>query len=176
MKSFSDKQAFWLIGLGTAVLLGFIFWMTYVHQGSAAPQDWARWSIPANPIFNVGTFLCLVWGYFMIRQGEQEKHRRFMLGAVSMTVGFLLSYTIQHLFVGETRFGGQGLIRPIYFFILITHIVLSALITPFVMTILFFALTGRFDRHKKLARITFPIWLYVSVTGVAVYFFLSPYR
>jgi len=96
-----------------------------------------------------------------------------MVSAVIVAGTFLVSYVVYHHFHGDTPFTGQGIIRPIYFFVLISHIVLSMVAVPLVLTTLFFAGTARFDRHKKIARITFPVWLYVSVTGVAVYFFLK---
>jgi putative membrane protein len=96
-----------------------------------------------------------------------------MFAAVLVAGTFLVSYIIYHHFHGDTRFGGEGLVRPIYFFVLISHIALSMVALPLVLTTLFFAGTEQFQRHKKLARFTFPIWLYVSVTGVAVYFFLK---
>jgi len=98
---------------------------------------------------------------------------KLMLSAVGVAGVFLASYIVYHHFHGDTRFGGQGLIRPVYFFILITHITGSIVALPLVLTTLFFAGTKRFERHRKLARVTFPVWLYVSVTGVAVFFFLK---
>ncbi len=99
-----------------------------------------------------------------------------MLSALGFTTIFLASYITYHHFMGSTKFGGQGWIRPLYFFILVSHVLLSAAVLPLAMVVLFFALTGRFDRHKKIARRTFPLWLYVSISGVAVYFMLVPYR
>ncbi len=96
-----------------------------------------------------------------------------MTAAVGVAGTFLVSYIVYHHFHGDTRFGGHGLVRPIYFFVLISHIVMSMVALPLVLTTLFFAATEQFERHKKLARYTFPVWLYVSVTGVAVYFFLK---
>ena len=98
---------------------------------------------------------------------------KLMLSAVGVAGLFLASYIVYHHFHGDTRFGGQGLIRPVYFFILITHITGSIVALPLVLTTLFFAGTKRFERHVKIAHVTFPVWLYVSVTGVAVFFFLK---
>jgi len=96
-----------------------------------------------------------------------------MSAAVAVAATFLVSYIVYHHFHGDTRFGGVGLVRPIYFFVLITHIAMSMVALPLVLTTLFFAGTEQFERHKRIARFTFPVWLYVSVTGVAVYFFLK---
>ncbi|MFI5135616.1 MAG: DUF420 domain-containing protein, partial [Chitinophagales bacterium] len=94
----------------------------------------------------------------------------FILSAI-----FLISYVVYHSLAPETHFGGEGIIRPIYFFILITHIILAAVIVPLVLITLTRALRKRYDRHKKIARWTFPLWLYVAVTGVIVYLMLRPY-
>lgn len=172
----NDKKAFTLIGLASAILLGFIFWLTYFHEHAAVPPGWASSLAHLNAFCNFSSACCLVTGYLHIRAGRQAAHKRMMLTAVAFTTGFLLSYTLQHHFVGDTKFGGQGAVKSLYLLILATHILLSMLITPLVMTLLFFALTGRLDRHKKLARWTFPAWLYVSITGVLVYLLLTPYR
>jgi putative membrane protein len=171
-----DKKAFTLIGLASAGLLGFIFWLTYFHEHAAVPPAWASSLAHLNAFCNFSSACCLLAGYRHIRAGRKEAHKRMMLAAVALTTGFLLSYTLQHHFVGDTKFGGEGALKTVYLIILISHILLSMVITPLVMTLLFFALTSRFEKHKKLARITFPAWLYVSITGVLVYLFLTQYR
>src|SRR5690606_19149516 len=102
-------------------------------------------------------------------------HRRLMLTAMALSVLFLMSYVCHHLFAGDTKFGGEGTIRYVYFFILITHILLAAIILPFILFTSYRAMIAEWPRHRKLARITWPIWLYVSVSGVLVYLFISPY-
>ena len=125
---------------------------------------------------NLSSACFLLLGYRHIRAGKREAHKRAMLTAVAFTTGFLLSYSLQHHFLGDTHFGGQGAIKALYLAILASHILLSMAITPLVMALLFFALSNRLEQHKRLARWTFPAWLYVSVTGVLVYLFLGPYR
>jgi len=98
-----------------------------------------------------------------------------MLSAFFLSALFLISYVIYHSATESTSFGGAGLIRTVYFFILITHIVLAAAILPLILITMSRALSSRFDRHRKIARITFPLWLYVSVTGVVVYLMIAPY-
>ena len=98
-----------------------------------------------------------------------------MISAIILSCLLLVSYICHHLFTGETKFGGQGTIRYIYYFILGTHIVLAGIILPFILFTAYRAMIGEWPRHKKLARITWPIWLYVAVTGVVVYFMISPY-
>jgi uncharacterized membrane protein YozB (DUF420 family) len=114
----------------------------------------------------------LLWGYVLIRRGRREAHRRAMLGAVACSAVFLVSYLTYHAQVGSVRFTGTGPIRTLYFTILLTHTVLAAAILPLVLVTLRRALRGDFARHRRLARITLPIWAYVSVTGVVVYWML----
>lgn len=129
--------------------------------------------LPAlNATLNATATVLLVVGYRLIRAGKREAHQKAMLAAFAMSVLFLISYLVYHAQVGSVPFQKQGLIRTVYFFILITHVVLAALV-PFLAGItLWRAWKGQFDRHRKVARWTFPIWLYVSITGVLVYLML----
>jgi uncharacterized membrane protein YozB (DUF420 family) len=115
-------------------------------------------------------FLCA--GYFFIRRKNRSAHRRSMLAAVTCSILFLISYLVYHYQVGSIGFKGQGWIRPVYFTILITHTILAAAVVPLVLLTLVRALRERFDAHRRIARWTFPIWLYVSVTGVVIYLML----
>lgn len=125
-----------------------------------------------NAILNGISAILLVIGYVLIRQGRRAQHRAVMIGAFSASVLFLFSYVIYHWNIGSRPYTGQGPLRTFYFFILITHIVLAAF-TPFLAIIsLWHGLNARFERHRKIARVTLPIWLYVSVTGVIVYVML----
>ena len=130
-------------------------------------------SLPTlNAILNSISGLFLVTGYLMIRQRRVKAHRACMLGAFTTSTLFLISYLIYHANVGSIAFTGRGVIRVVYFTILISHIVLAALILPLALVTLVQALRERFDRHARIARWTLPIWLYVSVTGVVVYLML----
>jgi putative membrane protein len=130
-------------------------------------------SLPAlNAILNSISGLLLVTGYLMIRQRRLKAHRACMLGAFTTSTLFLISYVIYHVNVGSIAFTGHGVIRIVYFTILISHIVLAVSILPLALVTLIQALRERFDQHARIARWTLPIWLYVSVTGVAVYFML----
>lgn len=133
--------------------------------------------LPAvNACLNAASALLLIVGYINIRRGRQETHRRFMVGAVVASTLFLISYLTYHYLHGSTRFTGDGWERTLYFFILITHTTLASVIVPLVIVTLRRALSGRFDRHKRIARWTFPVWLYVSVTGVLVYWMLYHWK
>jgi uncharacterized membrane protein YozB (DUF420 family) len=116
--------------------------------------------------------LLLVSGYFFIRQGTIRLHRACMLGALTASCFFLISYLIYHAQVGSVRFRGEGWVRSVYFAVLISHTVLAITVVPLAIITLRRALKERFDRHRRIARWTLPIWLYVSVTGVIVYFML----
>jgi uncharacterized membrane protein YozB (DUF420 family) len=129
--------------------------------------------LPAvNATLNAIAGTLLVCGYVMIRRGRMKVHRRFMLAAFSTSALFLVSYVIYHANVGSRPFQGRGAIRAFYFAILISHVTLAAAILPLALITLTHALRSRFDRHVPIARWTLPIWLYVSVTGVVVYWML----
>ena len=130
-------------------------------------------SLPAvNASLNALATVFLSVGWVFIRRREIGRHRACMLSALATSVLFLTSYVIYHANVGSVPFTGQGAIRTIYFTILITHVILAAAIVPLALITLSRALAGRFDRHRRIARWTLPIWLYVSVTGVVIYLML----
>jgi len=108
-------------------------------------------------------------GYYFIKKGEKSKHRACMVGALAVSALFFLLYLYYHSIVGNIPFAGEGLIRPIYFSVLITHVVLAALIVPLVLTTVTFVVRGNYQQHRRVARWTLPLWLYVSVTGVLIY-------
>jgi uncharacterized membrane protein YozB (DUF420 family) len=129
--------------------------------------------LPAlNAILNASSAVLLATGYVLIRRGRRDAHKRVMLAALASSALFLTSYLVYHAQVGSVRFRGQGALRTVYFTILLTHTVLAVAIVPLVATTLVPALRGRFDRHRRLARITLPLWAYVSVTGVVIYWML----
>jgi putative membrane protein len=128
-----------------------------------------------NAVINSTVSVLLIAGLVSVKNKRYLLHKRIMLSAMLLSCLFLLSYICHHLFAGETKFGGQGTIRYIYYFILGTHVVLAGIILPFILFTAYRALTGEWARHKKLAKITWPIWLYVAITGVLVYVMISPY-
>lgn len=128
-----------------------------------------------NAVINSMVSMLLIAALVAIKNQKYLLHKRLMLGAIILSVLFLVSYILHHLFTGDTKFGGTGSIRYVYFFILITHIFLAAIILPFILFTAYRALIGEYPAHKKIARITWPVWLYVSVTGVIVYLMISPY-
>lgn len=129
-----------------------------------------------HAFINSGTTICLLTGLFFIKNKNSRSHRLAMLTALMLSVVFLLSYVVYHTLKAEdSKFGGEGLIRYVYFFILISHIILSALVLPFVLKTFSFAFQNNFVQHKKWAKFTYPLWLYVAITGVLVYVFMAPY-
>ena len=131
------------------------------------------YDLPAvNATLNGIAAILLVIGYVLVRQRRLEQHRRVMLAAFGTSVLFLISYVVYHANVGSRPFPGRGPIRAVYFSILITHIILAAAIVPLALVTLSRALSAKYDRHRAVARWTLPIWLYVSITGVAVYVML----
>lgn len=129
-----------------------------------------------NACLNTGTTLCLLFGFYFIKNKNSKKHRIAMLTALGLSVIFLTSYLIYHTLKAEdSKFGGEGIMRYLYFFILTTHIILSAIVLPLVLKTFSYAFQHKFSQHKKWAKFTFPLWLYVAITGVLVYLFMKPY-
>jgi len=143
----------------------------------------------ANAVINSLVAILLMAGLFTAKQKNFVLHKKIMLSAIALSVLFLLSYIAHHLLAGDTKYGDinhdgiisldekvlAGNLRMLYYFILITHIPLAAIILPFILFTAYRALTGEYDKHKKLVRITWPVWFYVAVTGVVVYLMISPY-
>jgi putative membrane protein len=154
-------------------VLGFLFWLLYFRSADAGAPAWTSALPTLNACLNFTSAVLLTAGFAAIRSGRRERHQKLMVAAVAVAGTFLVSYIVYHHFHGDTPFTGRGLVRPVYFFILVSHIILSIVAVPMVLTTLFFAGTEQFARHKKIARFTFPVWLYVSVTGVLVYVFLK---
>jgi len=125
-----------------------------------------------NAFLNTTSAVLLLTGYYFIRRGKIRSHRTCQIAAVVTSTLFLISYLTYHYYHGDTKFLGQGIVRPFYFTVLITHVCLAIVIVPLVLITLYRATRGDYIRHRRIARWTFPLWLYVSVTGVIVYFML----
>ncbi len=149
-----------------------------VMLGIRLKVDLGAWtnSLPfVNAVLNSLTTILLLLGLYFIRQKNVAAHRVSMLGAFSLGAVFLVSYILYHITHQSTPFGGQGWVRPVYYFLLISHIVLSIVVVWFVLRAVYFALSGQIARHKATVKWAYPIWLYVSITGVIVYFMIAPY-
>lgn len=175
LREASPKRATFVILAGSAVALVVLLGVIYGHGQAAAPPAWVSWLPALNAALNGTSAFFLVLAYRAIRRRDVATHTRRVLVSLGASALFLVSYIVYHSVHGDTKFAGQGGIRPFYFFVLVSHIGLSAVALPLVFLSLFFSLSGRFPRHKALARYTFPVWLYVSVTGVLVFLLLRLY-
>ncbi|MBM3922401.1 MAG: DUF420 domain-containing protein [Sphingomonadales bacterium] len=128
-----------------------------------------------NAVINSMVAVLLVAALWAVKTGRYVAHKNMMMAAMILSVLFLLSYIAHHLLAGETSFGGDGMQRTLYYIILFTHIPLAGLILPFILFTAYRALISEWPSHKKLAKITWPVWLYVAITGVVVYWMISPY-
>lgn len=171
----NDRKAGWLIGIFSFIVFAVVvslgrFKLTSVQLGFDV-HLFAK----VNAVINSMVALLLLGGLLAVKQGRYLLHKRIMVSALVLSILFLVSYICHHLFAADTRYGGTGTLRYVYFVILITHIFLAAIILPFILFTAYRALVAEWPRHLKIARITWPIWFYVSVTGVVVYLMISPY-
>lgn len=164
-----------IIALVSALALGFLFYLIYGRNATGDYAGSVAYLPAMNAACNALTTVFIVLGLQAIGRGDRDAHRRRMLSAFATSTLFLIGYIVYHALHGETKFPGQGLIRPVYFFILISHIVLSAVALPMILATFWFGLSNQLTRHVKLARWTYPLWLYVSVTGVVIFFLLKAY-
>jgi len=175
LKNISLTKAIAVILLISSVVFGFLIWLIYYKGGSDYSSNLIT-SLPAlNALLNSASAVLLLFGYQAILQRDFSRHMKFNLTAFVTSTFFLISYVIYHNFHGHTSFTGEGIVRPIYFFILITHIILSALVMPMILTSFYLAFSGKLRLHRKVSKITLPVWLYVSVTGVVIFFLLRVY-
>lgn len=130
---------------------------------------------PIYASINALTAILLVTAVVQIKKGNRKAHEKIMKTCIVLSALFLMMYVAYHMTADETKYGGEGVLRTVYFVVLLTHILLSIVVIPFVLITYVRAITGRFPAHKKIAKITFPLWLYVAVSGVIVYLMISPY-
>lgn len=166
-------RAFMIVNAATSfVAVAFLFWLLYLRQGGGDAS--ALSFLPAvNAGLNATTSVFLIRGWFAIKAGDRELHAFCQKTAFVFSAVFLVCYIAYHSVHGDSHYPGHGLLRGVYFSILISHILLSMAALPMVLATFFFALSGRFETHRRLARLTFPVWLYVSLTGVLVFAFLK---
>jgi len=184
----NDKKARLLIYTVSVVVFAAVVFLSKYKLDIDAGFD-VHVFAKANAIINSMVAVLLLAGLFSVKQKKYELHKKIMLTAISLSVLFLISYIAHHLLAGDTKYGDlnhdgilsidekmmAGNLRMVYYFILITHIPLAAIILPFILFTAYRALTGEYDKHRKLVRITWPVWFYVAVTGVVVYLMISPY-
>ncbi len=169
----SLQRVYLIIGLLSLAILGFLFWLIYSEKATLRDQvavfPWPVWNASCNAM----SAACVVLGLRAILGNRKKIHAACMIAATFFSACFLVGYIIYHARHGDTRFLGQGWLRPVYFFTLISHIVLSMAVVPLLLTTLYFAVTRQFSRHRQIARWTYPVWLYVSITGILVFVFLQ---
>ncbi|MBC7849801.1 MAG: DUF420 domain-containing protein [Chitinophagaceae bacterium] len=170
----NDKRAGWLIGIFSVIVFAVIVALSRLNLNIKVgfdPHIFAHINAIVNSIVSILLLVALI----AVKQRKYLLHKRLMITAMAFSIIFLVSYIAHHLLAGDTKFGGVGSIRYVYFIILITHIFLAAIILPFILFTAYRGLVAEWPRHRKLARITWPIWFYVAVTGVIVYLLISPY-
>jgi putative membrane protein len=184
----NDKKARILIFTFSAIVFAAVLLLSRVKLEVNLGFD-VHWFAKVNAVINSIVSILLVIALVAVKNRKYEAHKNVMLTAMALSILFLLSYICHHLFAGETKFGdlnhdgvadaaevqAVGSLRTLYYFVLGTHIPLAGIILPFILFTAYHSLTGDYARHKKLARITWPIWFYVAITGVVVYVMISPY-
>jgi putative membrane protein len=155
----------------SAAATGFLFWLIYVHPAAASSSQYAF--LPAlNALLNGLSATALLIGYTFIKARQIRAHRAAMITAFGFSTLFLVSYILHHALHGDVRYPAHAALRSVYLPLLASHIVLAVVALPLVLVTFFFSLSGRIPQHRKVARWTFPLWLYVSVTGVVTYIML----
>jgi putative membrane protein len=176
LRGVSPRSAGQVIAAASATMLGLLAVVLYGHRGAHAPPGWIAYLPALNAALNATSACFLVLSYRAVRRRAFVDHARHMLRALLASAAFLVSYVLYHSVHGDSKFAGHGGGRPVYFFILITHVGHSAVALPLILSSFFLSLSGRYAAHKRLSRYTLPIWLYVSVTGVLVFVFLTSFQ
>lgn len=169
--SIEKKYNKWIILLSVVIPVA-VAVLFFVKLPNATPLPMLP---PIYATINGITALILIIAVWAVKNGKLKLHENLMKTAIACSLMFLVLYIAYHMTTPSTKFGGEGTVKYVYFFILLTHILLSIAIIPLVLITYVRALAQRFDRHRKIAKITFPLWLYVAVTGVVVYLMISPY-
>ncbi len=176
MKKISDKT-FFRIAMTISIVVFLL--VVLLNKRVLSPPD----TFPAfiyklpllHAIINGTCAVLLIFSLRAIKAGKVDLHKKINLSTFGLSAVFLISYVTYHFFVPETSYGGDGILKTFYYFILLTHIPLAAAVLPLILLSFWYALTGKIDKHKKIVRFTYPIWLYVAVTGVLVYVMISPF-
>lgn len=157
----------WIISIGIPLLVMSLFQIKINYSLPFLPY--------VNAVINTITLLCIILAFLFIKKGNKKLHRKLMTTALILSILFLLFYLLYHAGSDEAKFGGEGNIRYLYFSLLISHILLSAIIVPMVLISYLRAKLEQFDKHKRIARISFFIWVYVLISGIAVFWMIQPY-
>jgi putative membrane protein len=168
----NDRRFFVFNAVLSASALGLLAWLLLFRGGQGTGTLDLRFMPAVNAALNGTSAVLLCCGWVAVKRGNPRVHRYFMVSAVASSALFLCGYLAYHYVHGDTKFGGTGALRTLYLSILASHVLLSMAVVPMVLTALYFAWRRQFARHTKVTRLLFPIWLYVSVTGVVIYFML----
>lgn len=169
-----DKQFLTVIAILSVVIPIVVALLFYMPKEGQSDID-VSFLPTLHAILNSLTAVALLVGYYSVKNHNTRAHRAAMLTAFGLSAIFLVSYVTYHFLGERTIYGGEGLFKIIYYFILLTHIVLAVVIVPLALLSVYFGITNQLSRHRRISRWTFPIWLYVAVTGVLVYLMISPY-
>ena len=169
LKSAGNARALAFILSFSAAVLAFLFWLIY-FKPRAGYSPGLIGALPAvNASLNALSATLLTAGFFAIRRRNVALHTKLMFAALASSALFFVGYVVYHHFQGDTKFTGVGPVRPVYFFVLVSHILLSVVVVPMILTSFYLSLAGRLKAHRAVSRVTLPIWLYVSVTGVLIF-------
>lgn len=171
----AEKTAFgWIVAISIAVPV-VVAVLLFMPEKLELGQDWVYFLPHLNAVINSAASVALIVGLYFIKKGQVSYHQASMTVAFGLGAIFLISYVIYHATAPSTTYGGEGLVKTIYYIILITHIILAAVALFPILLAYYFGLTGKYVRHKKVVRYAYPIWLYVTLSGVVVYLMISPY-
>jgi putative membrane protein len=171
----NDQKVLYVVGILALVVPALVAYLILGNKATRIEGLDVSFLPHLNAFLNSSTSFLLILGLFFIKRKQILVHRAVMMTAFTLSAVFLISYVIYHNNADSTKFGGVDTIRMIYFFLLISHILLSVAVVPLVLLSLYFAWTNQIIRHKKIVRFAYPVWLYVSVSGVLVYLLISPY-
>jgi putative membrane protein len=167
------KRLFIVISILIPVVVGVLL---YIPKGEMTSTSHWIYTLPFyNAIINTLTSILLILGFYFVKSGQVRFHKASMITAFLLGALFLVFYVIYHSNAESTKFEGEGAVRFVYFFFLITHILLAFIVVPLVLSAIYFAVSQKIEQHRRIVKYTFPVWLYVSVTGVIVYLMISPY-
>jgi len=176
LRSLSSGKVFAIIAAASVAVLVFLLWILYFKPAASYASSIVPMLPMVNATMNTLSAVFLVMAYVAVKRRQLKRHMQLIFAALGSSTLFFISYVVYHSFHGDTKFAGHGSVRPIYFFILISHILLSAVAVPMILTSLYLALSGKLVIHRRVSRVTFPVWLYVSVTGVVIFVMLKAYN
>jgi len=170
----NDRKAYTIIIVFSAIVLSLILFLGQADQSENIPY-YIKWLPTFNATVNGTCFILLLFSLYAIKNKKIELHKKLNLTALLLSGMFLVSYVIFHSYGIETKFPAENSLRPLYLIVLISHIILAALVLPLILISFYFGLQGNIVRHRKIVRFSYPIWLYVTLSGVIVYLMISPY-